>query len=184
MNKWSKPKAYLLDHIKLSLSSPQCSIVALPNINMSTPTRSNPLEHVLLSVLKATTSEHPIRRAFYDAGVLSIDDMLDLSKDDLKDISWSENGFTKPLSITQVNSILAIGAWFRTEESTDDAVPVPDPKTGVLLLLHPLLCLFLPLVPKWIQQSLSFACPSCPDSSSFCYHHRWRCLCCWLYSPA
>ena len=54
---------------------------------MSTPTRSNLLEHVLLSVLKATTPEHSTCLAFSDAGVLSIDDMLDLSKDDLKDIT-------------------------------------------------------------------------------------------------
>ena len=91
---------------------------------MAPPTRSNALEHVLVSVLKVgTETNSAYRMAFTEAGIETIDDLLDMDKDDLRSISWeSPDGDRSILSIGNVNTLMSIGSWFRTQSDTDDAV--------------------------------------------------------------
>ena len=95
---------------------------------MPTSTRSDPLEHVLVSVLGAGEASHPYRLAMNAAGVHVIDDLMDLSKNDLQSIKWTnpteDEDTSTPLSLTiaQVNTILSIRGWFQTQDSHDDEV--------------------------------------------------------------
>ena len=87
------------------------------------PTRSNIMEHLLVSVLNAGDPQAPYRRAFQTAGATSIEDVLELTKDDLKSLSWKDqSGDICHLTIGAVNTILSIGGWFASQETTDESV--------------------------------------------------------------
>ena len=84
------------------------------------PTRSNILEHLLVSVLNAGDPQAPYRRAFQTAGATSVEDVLELTKDDLKSLSWRNlSGEICHLPIGAVNTILSIGGWFANQGTTD-----------------------------------------------------------------
>ena len=90
---------------------------------MAPSTRTDPLEHVLLNVLKANAATDPYRLALSAAGVTTIDDLLDLSKSDLQALSYKDDeGVSHHLPIGKINTILSIRSWFQTQESTEDAV--------------------------------------------------------------
>ena len=85
-------------------------------------TRSDPLELILHVVLGASEADHLLQHALFQAGVLSIDDLLALSKEDLRSIQWfDDEGEEAALSIGAINTILAIGSWFTTQDTTNDA---------------------------------------------------------------
>ena len=96
------------------------------------PTRTDPLEHVLLNVLGAADAQHPLRLAMNAAAVASIDDLMDLTKPDLQSISWvDDSGNDATLGIAQVNAILSIRSWFQTQTNQDDDVFLFLTKNGL-----------------------------------------------------
>ncbi len=86
------------------------------------PTCSNILEHLLVSVLNAGDPDAPHRHAFATAGVASIEDLLELSKDDLKSLVWNTKGKPCWLTIGAVNTVLLIGGWFASQGTTTATV--------------------------------------------------------------
>ena len=96
------------------------------------PTRTDPLEHVLLNVLGAANAKHPLHLAMNAAAVVSIDDLMDLTKPDLQSISWvDDSGNDATLGIAQVNAILSIRSWFQTQTDQDDDVFLTLTKNGL-----------------------------------------------------
>ena len=85
-------------------------------------TRSDPLEHILLNVLKCTSPDHPFRKALDEAGVLTVDDLFDLELADLKDLTYDDdNGNSKHLSLAGCKTLLSIRSWFQTQPLPEDA---------------------------------------------------------------
>ena len=87
---------------------------------MVPPTRTDPLEHVLLNVLEAAEADDPYRLALAAAGVITIDDLLSLSKFDLQELTWGDG--QQRLPIGKINLLLSVRTWFQDQSSTDDAV--------------------------------------------------------------
>ena len=86
-------------------------------------TRSNVLEHLLISVLNAGDPNASYRRAFETAGISSIEELLELSKDDWKSLSWKDSsGDIHHLPLSRVNTLLSIGGWFASQSSTDESI--------------------------------------------------------------
>ena len=93
---------------------------------MAPSTHTDPLEHVLLNVLKANAATDPYRLALSAAGVTTIDDLLDLSKSDLQALCYKDDeGVSHHLPIGKINTILSIHSWFQTQESTEDVSSSP-----------------------------------------------------------
>ncbi len=86
---------------------------------MVPPTRTDPLEHVLLNVLEAADADDPYRLALAAAGVNTIDDLLSLSKFDLQELTWGDG--QQRLPIGKINLLLSIRTWFQDQATTDDA---------------------------------------------------------------
>ncbi len=84
------------------------------------PTRTDPLEHVLLNVLEAADADDPYRLALAAAGVTTIDDLLSLSKFDLQELTWGDG--QQRLPIGKINLLLSIRTWFQDQATTNDAV--------------------------------------------------------------
>ena len=91
---------------------------------MAPSTCTDPLEHVLLNVLKANAATDPYRLALSAAGVTTIDDLLDLSKSDLQALSYKDDeGVSHHLPIGKINTILSICSWFQTQERSTLSFP-------------------------------------------------------------
>ena len=88
---------------------------------MPASTRStDPMEHLLDVVLKAGDPKSIYRLAFAAAAASTVEDVLSLSKDDLKSLSWTDDsGATCRLPIGAINTILSIGGWFADQSTTD-----------------------------------------------------------------
>ena len=72
------------------------------------------LDHVLSKVL-VSAKESETRMALETAGVQDILDFLELTKDDLKKISWEIEGKTYRLGLTNQNKLISIQSWFNSE---------------------------------------------------------------------
>ena len=71
---------------------------------------TDPMEHLLDVVLKAGDPKFIYRLAFAAAAASTVEDVLSLSKDDLKSLSWTDDsGATCRLPIGAINTILSIG---------------------------------------------------------------------------
>lgn len=90
---------------------------------MAPATRSNPLDHILKVLNAWDDKKHPYHFAFESAGIATIDDLLSLSKEDLKSITWTDSlNVQKSLSIASINTLLSVASWFSDQDSTEDAV--------------------------------------------------------------
>ena len=86
-------------------------------------TRSNPLEHLFVSVLEAAPPSSSYRLAFDAAGVTTVTDVLDMTKDDWKSVTWTgTDEEVGRLSIVAINTILAVKGWFSAQGSNDESV--------------------------------------------------------------
>ena len=88
---------------------------------MAPSTRStDPMEHLLDVVLKAADPKSIYRLAFNAASISTVEDVLSLSKDDLKSLSWTDDaGAVCHLPIGAVNTILSLGGWFADQPTTN-----------------------------------------------------------------
>ncbi len=77
---------------------------------MAPATRTDPLEHILLNVLGATDADDPYRQACAAGGVSNIDDLIDLTKDDLRSLTWigTDGTSIERLATAKCNTILSI----------------------------------------------------------------------------
>ena len=85
---------------------------------------TDPLQYVLESVLKATEEKDPYRLALTAAGASTIDDLLELTREDLISITWQDSDTQQEgsLPIAKVNVLLSICSWFRSQPDTSDTV--------------------------------------------------------------
>ena len=72
------------------------------------------LDHVLSKVLVAG-KESETRKALETAGVQDILEFLELTKDDLKTISWEVEGKIYRLGLTTQNKLMTIQSWFNSQ---------------------------------------------------------------------
>lgn len=85
------------------------------------PTPTDPLEHVLAFVLKAAGTDDPSREALRVAGVADIDDLAELTKEELLGLAWKNpDGTTQALSLSQANRIRAVASWLQHQDPRDD----------------------------------------------------------------
>ena len=92
---------------------------------MPPATRStDPLQHVLQTVLEATEESDPCCRAMDAAGVETIDDLLGLTREDLKSLTWTNppSQTSESLPIAKINILLSIRTWFQSQVDNDDTV--------------------------------------------------------------
>ena len=88
---------------------------------MAPTTRSkDPLDHVLDVILGSTSDISPYRRAITSASVKTLEDLMDLQREDLMSLEWKEDTETKRLSIPERNLILSIKPWLQGLDSQDD----------------------------------------------------------------
>ena len=97
---------------------------ACPVLTMTVPaasTRSNPLEHLFVSVLDAAPLTSDFRLAFDAAGVSTFTNILDMTKDDWRLLSWlTSAGDPKKLSIVAVNTLVAVQSRFVMQATNDE----------------------------------------------------------------
>ena len=91
-------------------------------------TRSDPLEHLLLNVFDAANADHPFCLAVEAAGVVSIEDLLEISKSDWLSLAFSGPTddeavlpMTTSLTLSQANRIMSFVSWFGAQEDHTDA---------------------------------------------------------------
>lgn len=87
---------------------------------MPTTRSKDPLDHVLDVVLGSTSDTSPYRRAITLASVGSIEDLMDLHREDLVSLEWKEGTEIKKLSVRERNLILSIKPWLLCQDLQDD----------------------------------------------------------------
>ena len=92
---------------------------------------SDPLAHVLANVFSANQSA-VFQLAFAAAGIEEIDDLLSLSPQDVRNISWADaSGGVVSLKLAQANTLISLIQWYGAQGTTDVDVFFDLDKAGL-----------------------------------------------------